>query len=63
MSSAARYVRGQNGGMGLGCFEQFPDYLTQGESLRNSKRIFATLERDCNGEIPVPLVIAELPVE
>jgi predicted RNase H-like HicB family nuclease len=31
--STARYVRWQDGEVWLGYFEQFPDYLTQGESL------------------------------
>ncbi|HTR37249.1 MAG TPA: hypothetical protein VMH80_15195 [Bryobacteraceae bacterium] len=31
--TTARYVRWQDGDMWLGYFEQFPDYLTQGESL------------------------------
>ena len=31
--STARYVRWQDGETWLGYFEQFPDYMTQGESL------------------------------
>ena len=31
--SIARYVRWQDGEMWLGYFEEFPDYLTQGESV------------------------------
>jgi predicted RNase H-like HicB family nuclease len=31
--STARYVHWQDGEMWLGYFEEFPDYLTQGESL------------------------------
>jgi hypothetical protein len=63
MNSTARHVRWPDGGMRLG-FEHFPDYVTQGESLRKSKRILATgtgILRD--GEIPVPLGIAGLAVE
>ena len=31
--NTARYIRWQDGQMWLGYFEEFPDYLTQGESL------------------------------
>jgi predicted RNase H-like HicB family nuclease len=38
----ARYVRWQNEGSWLGYFEDFPDYLTQGETVKNSKRTNVT---------------------
>jgi predicted RNase H-like HicB family nuclease len=31
--STARYIHRQDGDVWLGYFEEFPDYLTQGESL------------------------------
>jgi hypothetical protein len=52
MNSTARYVRWQDGDRWLGYFEQYPDYLTQGES------------RDLrSGEIPAVRSVAELAVE
>jgi len=64
MSAAARYVGWQEGDMWLGCFEQFPDYLTQGESLSELAENLRDLYRDLrSGEIPGVRSIAELAVE
>ncbi len=51
--STARYVRWQDGDMWLGYFEQFPDHLTQGESLSELEENLCGLYRDLHsGEIP-----------
>ncbi len=64
MSSTARYVRWQDGGMWLGYFEQFPDYLTQGESLSELEENLRDLYRDLNRcKIPGVRTVAELTVE
>ena len=61
--STARYVRWQ-GDMWLGYFEQFPDYLTQGETLSESEENLRHLYRDLrSGDIPGVRSIAELAVE
>ncbi len=46
MSSTARYVRWQDGDMWLGYFEQFTDYLTQGEFLCELEENLRDLYRD-----------------
>ncbi|HEX5230553.1 MAG TPA: hypothetical protein VFW44_22735 [Bryobacteraceae bacterium] len=62
--STARYVRWQDGNMWLGYFEQFPDYLTQGESLVDLEENLRDLYRDLiSGEIPGIRSVAELSVE
>jgi predicted RNase H-like HicB family nuclease len=62
--NTARYVRWQDGNMWLGYFEQFPDYLTQGESLRDLEENLRDLYRDLTGgEIPGIRKVAELSVE
>jgi hypothetical protein len=61
--STARYVHWQNGGVWLGYFEEFPDYLTQGESLEELKVNLRDLYRDItSGEIPGIRKVAELTV-
>ncbi len=42
----ARYVHWQDGGMWLGYFEEFPDYLTQGETLPELEENLRDLFRD-----------------
>jgi hypothetical protein len=50
--------------MWLGYFEQFPDYLTQGESLNDLEENLRDLHRDLtSGEIPGIRSVAELSVE
>ena len=51
--STTRYVHWQHGDMWLGYFEEFPDYLTQGESLAELDENLRDLYRDLtSGEIP-----------
>jgi hypothetical protein len=60
----ARYVRWQDGNMWLGYFEQFPDYLTQGESLSDLEAHLRDLHRDLtSGDIPGIRSVAELSME
>ena len=64
MGSTARYVRWQDGDMWLGYIEQFPDYLTQAETLDELEENLRDLYRDLrSGDIPVVRSIAELTVE
>jgi hypothetical protein len=64
MSNTARYVRRQDGDLWLGYFEEFPDYMTQGESLADLEEQLRDLYRDLtSGEIPGIRRVAELAVE
>jgi hypothetical protein len=64
MSSTVRYVRWQDGDMWLGYFEQFPDYLTQGESSSELEENLRDLYRDLrSGAIPCVRTVAEMAVE
>jgi predicted RNase H-like HicB family nuclease len=58
-----RYVYWQDGEMWLGYLEEFPDYMTQGESVEeleeNLKDLFAELT---GGQIPGVRRVAELHV-
>jgi len=59
--SSARYVHWQDHGMWLGHFEEFPDYLTQGETLAELEDNLRDLYRDLtSGEIPGIRRVAEL---
>ena len=61
--SKARYVHWQDGEMWLGYFEEFPDYLTQGESLGELEENLRDLYRDLrSGEIPGIRRITELSI-
>ena len=61
--SKARYVHWQNGEMWLGYFEDYPDYLTQGESLSDLEENLRDLYKDLtNGEIQGVRRVAELSV-
>jgi hypothetical protein len=61
--STARYVHWQDGGMWLGYFEEFPDYLTQGETVEELRENLRDLYRDLtSGEIPGIRRVAELSV-
>ncbi len=44
--SIARYVHWQDHGMWLGYLEEFPDYMTQGESLQRLEENLLDLHRD-----------------
>lgn len=49
--------------MWLGYFEEYPDYLTQGENLAELEENLRDLYRDLtSGEIPGFRRVAELPV-
>jgi hypothetical protein len=58
-----RYVHWQDGDMWLGYLEEFPDYMTQGETLQeleeNLRDIYADLT---SGAIPCVRKVAELQV-
>ena len=61
--SAVRFVHWKDEGMWLGYFEDFPDYLTQGETLDQLKEDLRDLYRDLNsGELPGIRRVAELTV-
>jgi hypothetical protein len=55
-----RYVHWQDGGMWLGYFEEFPDCLTQGESIAELEENLRDLYRDLtSGETPGIRRVAE----
>ncbi len=59
----ARYVRWQNAGSWLGYFEEFPDYLTQGETIEELEQNLRDLYQDLtSNEIPGIRRVAELTV-
>jgi hypothetical protein len=61
--STARYVYWQDGGMWLGYFEEFPDYMTQGESATELEENLRDLRKDLtSGEIPGIRKVAELAI-
>jgi predicted RNase H-like HicB family nuclease len=61
--TTARYVYWRDGNYWLGYFEEFPDYVTQGESLEDLQDHLKDLYRDLtSGEIPGVRRVAELSV-
>jgi len=61
--ASARYVYWQDGAEWLGYFEEFPDYLTQGETLADLQTHLTDLWQDLtSGVIPGVRRVAELPV-
>jgi len=59
----AKYVYWQDQGMWLGYFQQYPDYMTQGETLEDLHAHLRDLYRDLtSGEIPGIRRVAELEV-
>lgn len=55
---------GKTATLWLGYFEEFPDYLTQGETVEELKENLRDLYRDLtSGKIPGIRRVAELPVE
>jgi predicted RNase H-like HicB family nuclease len=51
--NTARYVHWQNEGTWLGYFEDFPDYLTQGETMEELQENLRDLYHDLtSNEIP-----------
>ena len=62
--STARYVHWQDGDMWLGYFEEFPDYMTQGESLAELEENLRDLYKDLtSGEIQGIRKVAELTIK
>lgn len=60
---AARYVYWQEGNHWLGYFEEFPDYITQGETPEDLQEHLRDLHRDLtSGEIAGIRRVAELPL-
>jgi len=60
---ALAFTHGEDGDAWLGYLDEFPDYLTQGESLEDLKAHLADLHRDLtSGEIPCVGRHAELEV-
>jgi hypothetical protein len=61
--NTARHVHWQNGGLWLGYFEDFPDYLTQGETVEELEENLRDLYRDLtSNEIPGIRRVAQLAV-
>jgi predicted RNase H-like HicB family nuclease len=59
--SKVRYVHWQDGDMWLGYLEEFPDYMTQGQSLAELEDNLRDLYKDLtSGEIPGIRKVAEL---
>jgi hypothetical protein len=58
-----RFVYWQDGEFWLGYLEEFPDYMTQGESLEDLKEHLRDLHADlASGQIPAVRRVAELEV-
>jgi predicted RNase H-like HicB family nuclease len=58
---SARYVHWQDHGVWLGYFEEFPDYMTQGETLAQLQDNLRELYSDMtSGEIPGIRRVSEL---
>ena len=61
--NTARYVYWQDGDKWLGYFEDYPDYMTQGDSLEDLRESLKDLFQDLtSGEIPGIRKVAELTV-
>ena len=59
----ARYTHWQDGDMWLGYFEEFPDYMTQGESLAELEENLRDIYKDLtSGEIPGIGTVSSVPV-
>ncbi|MDE2986544.1 MAG: type II toxin-antitoxin system HicB family antitoxin [Chloroflexota bacterium] len=59
--TTAKFIYWQNGDWWLGYLEEFPDYMTQGESFEDLKIHLLDLYRDLtSGEIPVVRRVGEL---
>ncbi|MCL4842862.1 MAG: hypothetical protein KJZ79_13530 [Bryobacteraceae bacterium] len=59
--SVVRYIYWQDGDHWLGYFEEYPDYMTQGESLEDLKEHLKDLFEDLtSGKIPGIRKSAEL---
>jgi len=61
--ATARYVYWQDSGQWLGYFDEFPEYLTQGDSLEDLQEHLKDLYGDLtSGDIPGIRRVAELSV-
>jgi predicted RNase H-like HicB family nuclease len=61
--NTVRYVYWLDGDMWLGYLEEFPDYMTQGETLEDLQDSLRDIYADLiGGEIPGVRHVAELPV-
>jgi predicted RNase H-like HicB family nuclease len=61
--ASVRYIYWQDGDMWLGYVEEFPDYMTQGESLDELREQLKDLyEELTSGRIPSVRRAAELPI-
>ncbi len=58
-----RYVYWQDGNMWIGYFEEYPDYMSQGETLEDLKENLVDILSDLqSGDIPCIRKVAELEV-
>lgn len=58
-----KFIYWQDGNWWLGYLEEYPDYMTQGESLEELKENLKDVYRDLtSGEIPCVRKVAELEV-
>jgi len=58
-----RFIHWQDGDMWLGYLEEYPDYMTQGESLAELKENLVDIYKDLtSGAIPCVRKVAELEV-
>ena len=58
-----RYVYWQDGEMWLGHLDEFPDYMTQGETLEELQENLKDIYEDLmGGKIPGVRHVAELPI-
>ena len=61
--NTARYVYWQDGEMWIGYLDEFPDYMTQGESLEELQKNLRDIYDDLtSGKIPSVRHVAELPI-
>jgi hypothetical protein len=61
--NTVRFVHWQDGQTWLGFLEEFPDYMTQGESLAELQENLRDLYRDLtSGQIPGVRRVAELSI-
>jgi len=58
-----KYIYWQDGAMWIGYLEEYPDYMTQGETLEELKGNLADIYKELNsGNIPCVRKVAELEV-
>lgn len=63
MVTNKKYVYWQDGGVWLGYLEEYPDYMTQGDTLQDLEENLRDIYRDLtSGEIPAVRRVAELRV-